>query len=92
MLDQAVSSGPPGYRLLQIPEANTTAFRGGWFRIGDLGHLDAEGLLFITGRASDIHISGGSNVYPRETEEELLTHPDILEVSVSACPTRSGAR
>ncbi len=68
------------------PEANTKAFRDGWFRTGDLGHMDAEGFLFITGRASDMYISGGSNVYPREIEEELLTHPDILEVAVLGVP------
>ena len=68
------------------PEANAKAFRDGWFRTGDLGHLDAEGFLFITGRASDMYISGGSNVYPREIEEELLTHPDILEVAVLGVP------
>ena len=64
------------------PEANAKAFRDGWFRTGDLGHLDAEGFLFITGRASDMYISGGSNVYPRETEEKLLTHPAIAEVAI----------
>lgn len=68
------------------PEANAKAFRDGWFRTGDLGHLDAEGFLFITGRASDMYISGGSNVYPREIEEELLTHSDILEVAVLGVP------
>ncbi len=68
------------------PAANAKAFRDGWFRTGDLGHLDAEGFLFITGRASDMYISGGSNVYPREIEEELLTHPDILEVAVLGMP------
>ena len=68
------------------PEANAKAFRNGWFRTGDLGHLDAEGYLFITGRASDMYISGGSNVYPREIEEELLTHPDIQEVAVLGVP------
>ena len=56
------------------PEANAKAFRGGWFHTGDLGHLDAEGFLYITGRASDMYISGGSNVYPREVEEAIL-HP-----------------
>ena len=68
------------------PEANAKAFRDGWFRTGDLGHLDAEGFLFITGRASDMYISGGSNVYPREIEEVLLTHPAILEVAVLGVP------
>ena len=68
------------------PAANAKAFRDGWFRTGDLGHLDAEGFLFITGRASDMYISGGSNVYPREIEEVVLTHPEILEVAVLGVP------
>lgn len=68
------------------PEANAAAFRNGWFRTGDLGHLDPEGFLFITGRASDMYISGGSNVYPRETEEKLLKHPAIAEAAILGVP------
>jgi acyl-CoA synthetase (AMP-forming)/AMP-acid ligase II len=68
------------------PEANAKSFRDGWFRTGDLGHLDAEGFLFITGRASDMYISGGSNVYPRETEEKILAHPAIAEVAILGVP------
>ena len=68
------------------PKANESAFRDGWFRTGDLGHLDAEGFLFITGRASDMYISGGSNVYPRETEEKLLKHPAIAEAAILGVP------
>ena len=67
-------------------EANAKAFRNGWFRTGDLGHMDAEGYLYITGRASDMYISGGSNVYPREIEELLLTHPGLKEVAVLGVP------
>ena len=70
------------------PEANAKAFRDGWFRTGDLGHVDAEGFLFITGRQSDMYISGGSNVYPRETEEKLLTHPGLAEVAIVGVPDR----
>jgi fatty-acyl-CoA synthase len=62
--------------------ANEKAFAGGWFHTGDLGHLDARGFLYITGRASDMYISGGSNVYPREVEEALLTHPSVAEACV----------
>ena len=68
------------------PEANAKAFRDGWFRTGDLGHVDAEGFLYITGRASDMYISGGSNIYPREIEEKLLTHPALAEVAVVGVP------
>ncbi|MDH3032284.1 acyl-CoA synthetase [Methylobacterium fujisawaense] len=71
------------------PEANAAAFRDGWFRTGDLGHCDAEGFLFITGRASDMYISGGSNVYPREIEEKLLTHPAISEAAILGVPDRA---
>ena len=63
------------------PEANAKAFRDGWFRTGDLGHMDEEGFVYITGRASDMYISGGSNIYPREVEEKILTHPAIGEVA-----------
>jgi acyl-CoA synthetase (AMP-forming)/AMP-acid ligase II len=64
------------------PQATEQALRGGWFHTGDLGRLDARGLLYITGRESDMYISGGSNVYPREVEEVLLTHPGVAEVAV----------
>ena len=68
------------------PEANTKAFRDGWFRTGDLGHMDSQGFLFITGRASDMYISGGSNVYPREIEEKLLEHPAVAEIAIVGVP------
>lgn len=68
------------------PEANAKAFRDGWFRTGDLGHKDEEGFVYITGRASDMYISGGSNIYPREIEEKMLTHPAIGEVAIVGVP------
>jgi len=68
------------------PEANAKAFRDGWFRTGDLGHVDAEGFVFITGRASDMYISGGSNVYPREIEEKVLQHPAVAEAAILGMP------
>jgi acyl-CoA synthetase (AMP-forming)/AMP-acid ligase II len=48
--------------------------------------MDAHGFVYITGRASDMYISGGSNVYPREIEEALLLHPAIAEVCVVGIP------
>lgn len=66
--------------------ANAAAFRNGWFRTGDVGHLDDEGFLYITGRQSDMFISGGSNIHPLEIEEKLAAHPDVCEVSVVGIP------
>jgi acyl-CoA synthetase (AMP-forming)/AMP-acid ligase II len=68
------------------PEATEAATRFGWFHTGDLGHQDARGFVYITGRASDMYISGGSNVYPREIEEALLLHPAIREACVLGMP------
>lgn len=68
-------------------KANGKAFRDGWFLTGDLGHMDDAGYLYITGRSSDMYISGGSNVYPREIEEIMLTHPALSEVAVLGIPS-----
>jgi len=68
------------------PEANAKSFRDGWFRTGDLGYVDAQGYLFITGRESDMYISGGSNIYPREIEEKILTHDAVSETAVLGVP------
>ncbi|WP_137894805.1 acyl-CoA synthetase [Ramlibacter sp. 2FC] len=68
------------------PEANAKSFRNGWFRTGDLGYRDREGYIYLTGRSSDMYISGGSNIYPREIEEKLLTHEAVGEVAVVGVP------
>ena len=70
----------------QDDEANAKSFWDGWFRTGDLGFMDEAGYVFITGRSSDMYISGGSNVYPREIEEVLLTHPALHEVAILGVP------
>jgi fatty-acyl-CoA synthase len=71
---------------LENDEANARAFRDGWFRTGDLGVVDERGLLYITGRASDMYISGGSNIDPREVEEKILAHPRVRAVGVVGAP------
>ncbi|MET1410624.1 acyl-CoA synthetase [Roseibium sp. HPY-6] len=71
---------------LEDDAANQASFRNGWFRTGDIGHLDENRYLYLTGRASDMYISGGSNVYPKEIEEVLLTHPGISEVAILGIP------
>ena len=68
------------------PDATEEAMEGGWFHTGDLGYVDERGLVYITGRSSDMYISGGANVYPREIEEVLLTHPGVSEVAVFGVP------
>lgn len=65
------------------PKATAEAFDAdGWFRTGDLGMRDADGYFHITGRARELIISGGFNVYPREVEEALALHPGVAEVAV----------
>lgn len=67
-------------------EANAAAFRDGWFRTGDVGYLDDHGFLYITGRRSDMFISGGSNIYPLEIEEKIAAHDAVAEVAVVGLP------
>jgi len=63
------------------PKANAETLKDGWLRTGDVGRLDEDGFLTLSDRSKDVIISGGSNIYPREVEEALLTHPDVREVS-----------
>ncbi|HET9338276.1 MAG TPA: AMP-binding protein [Casimicrobiaceae bacterium] len=63
-------------------EATARTLAGGWLHTGDLGVLDEHGFLTLKDRSKDLIISGGSNIYPREVEEVLLRHPDVLEVAV----------
>jgi long-chain acyl-CoA synthetase len=58
----------------------------GWLATGDLGHLDDDGYLFLVDRKQDVVIRGGYNVYPREVEEVLYAHPDVLEAAVVGVP------
>jgi len=64
------------------PEATAEALRGGWFHTGDIGVIDADGYLAIVDRKKDMILRGGFNVYPREIEELLLTHPAVAQCAV----------
>jgi long-chain acyl-CoA synthetase len=64
------------------PKANAETLKDGWLRTGDVGRLDEDGFLTLSDRSKDVIISGGTNIYPREVEEALLTHADVREVSV----------
>jgi long-chain acyl-CoA synthetase len=68
------------------PEATAEAMKGGWFHTGDIGRLDEDGYLYITDRVKDLVIRGGFNVFPREIEEVLMTHPAISLAAVIGIP------
>jgi len=68
------------------PEATASAIQDGWLFTGDVGSLDADGFLTLKDRSKDLIISGGSNIYPREVEEVLLTAAGVAEVAVVGAP------
>jgi acyl-CoA synthetase (AMP-forming)/AMP-acid ligase II len=68
------------------PDLEQLAIREGWFYTGDLGYFDDEGFLYIAGRAKDMIISGGFNIYAREVEDALLCHPAVADVAVLGLP------
>ncbi|MBI5091720.1 MAG: long-chain fatty acid--CoA ligase [Candidatus Hydrogenedentes bacterium] len=70
----------------QNPTATEEAFRGGWFHTGDIGKKDSDGYFYIVDRSKDMIIRGGFNVYPREVEETLMTHPKISLAAVIGVP------
>jgi long-chain acyl-CoA synthetase len=71
---------------LNQPDATVDALRDGWLHTGDIGRIDAEGYVFIEDRKKDMAIVGGYNVYPREIDEVLLTHPQIVEAAAVGVP------
>ena len=74
--------------VVKMPEATARAVSpDGWLHSGDLGFMDENGYLLITGRIKDMIIRGGENVYPREIEEYLMGMPGVLDVQVVAVPS-----
>jgi malonyl-CoA/methylmalonyl-CoA synthetase len=72
---------------LEQPDATAEAFTDdGWFRTGDIGELDRDGYLSIVGRAKELIITGGYNVYPREIEDVLREHASVRDVAVAGTP------
>jgi long-chain acyl-CoA synthetase len=71
------------------PDATAEAVRNSWFRTGDIGRRDEDGYFYIVDRAKDMVIRGGFNVYPREIEEVLLTHPAVSLAAVIGVPHAS---
>ena len=74
---------------LHDPEATAQTFAGEWLRTGDLGHVDNEGYVFVTGRLKELIIKGGENIAPREIDEVLYSEPDIIEAAAFARPCES---
>ena len=77
-----------GY-LYQPEETSKTINRQGWLRTGDLGRLDSDGFVFVTGRIKELIIKGGENIAPREIDEALLKHPHILEAAAFSVPCKN---
>ena len=73
-------------------EATEAAFRDGWFRTGDLASVSPDGYYTLSGRLSDLIISGGFNIYPREIEEFLMEQPEVAEAAVAGAPGRAQRR
>ncbi len=81
-----------GYNVMQgyhnMPEETAEATRGGWLHSGDLGYMDKDGYLVVTGRIKDMIIRAGENIYPREIEEFLSAMPGIFDIQVVGVPSR----
>ena len=70
------------------PEANAETLRDGWLRTGDMAYMDAEGYFFIVDRKKEMIIRGGENIYPKEIDNLLFSHPGILEAAVVGVPDK----
>lgn len=68
------------------PDKTAETIIDGWLHTGDLGHLDADGFVFVTGRLKELIIKGGENIAPREIDEALLKHPAVLEAAAVGVP------
>ena len=68
------------------PEKTAESRRDGFFTVGDIGYLDADGFLFLCDRKVDMIISGGANIYPAEIEAEIIMHPKVADVAVFGIP------
>jgi long-chain acyl-CoA synthetase len=80
-------SDGPKFQYFKDEEKTAASYNGhGWSTLGDIGRLDLEGYLFLTDRASHMIISGGVNIYPREVEDVLVTHPAVQDAAVFGIP------
>jgi fatty-acyl-CoA synthase len=68
------------------PEVTAETLRNGWLHTGDVGYLDADNFLYLTDRKKDMVITGGFNIYPREVEDAVVTHPEVAAAAVIGVP------
>jgi len=74
------------FEYFKAPEKTDSSYRGDWFTLGDMGYLDADGFLFLTGRNAETIISGGVNIYPQEIDSVLLQHAAVQDVCTVGVP------
>jgi acyl-CoA synthetase (AMP-forming)/AMP-acid ligase II len=98
IVDQEGKDAPPGRvgeitvrgtaprRYYKADTETARTWRNGWLYSGDLGYLDNDGFLWITGRSKDLIIRGGHNIAPGEIEEVLFAHPDVVDAAVAGIP------
>jgi long-chain acyl-CoA synthetase len=85
--------GMPKFEYHNAPEKTAGAWRGEYFSVGDLGHLDEDGFLFFADRRVDLILAGGVNIYPFEIEQALAEHPEVVDAAVFGLPDeRMGQR
>jgi len=70
----------------ELPEATAETLAGGWLHTGDVGRFDDDGFLYIVDRKKDMIVTGGFNVFPREIEDVIATHPAVAQVAVIGIP------
>jgi long-chain acyl-CoA synthetase len=86
-IGELACKGPNVMKGYYCKEAESNlVLQDGWLRTGDLGYIDKDGYIFIVDRKKDLIIRGGMNIYPREIEEALHSHPDVLEAAVVGIP------
>ena len=84
---EVLTRNPGGHReYYRDPEATARQWEGGWLHTGDLGHLDADGYLFIVGRKKEMIVRGGMNVYADDVEAAIHAHPEVIEAAVVGIP------
>ena len=76
------------FEYFKAPEKTASVYRGDFFTMGDMGYVDEDGFLFLTGRSAEVIISGGVNIYPAEIDQEILQHPSVKDLATVGVPSK----